>query len=351
MYGENPLANKYVIYVRKSTDESDKQLRTIDDQLKDCQLLVERYGLNVPEKPLIEKYTARIPNKRPLFTKLLKRIETEEVDGIVAWSPDRLARNMKEAGEILHLINTKKLEDIKFFTTPFMKNASGKMLLAIEFATAAHFSDRLEEAVRRGLEGNLIEGKSGGHFKHGYQRDKHGLYRPHPKYFENIQQAWHMRSQGDSYEKIVAYLNQHGYKRTLKKEKVKMARHQPMMVSKLSNIFADPFYYGILIQDGQRTDLREIYDFVPMINEEEYYHVQRINLRGRKRVRENIKHEFPLRGLILCSLCGNNCHAGASRSRTGQRYLYYRCNIKGCTNYGKSIRAKVVFAAIENRFK
>lgn len=352
MYGEIPLAKKYAIYARRSTDESDnKQPRSTKDQVIECQQLAERLGLNVLEKPIIESQTAKIPNCRPLFTKLLKRIEADEIDGIISWHPDRLARNMKEGGEIIHLIDIGKIVDLKFVTHPFSNDPSGKMMLGIAFALSKEYSDRLSVNVTRGNKRNLLEGKSGGHYKHGYRRDEQGLYRPHAKNFEFIQQAWQMRLRGQSYEKIVAWLNQHGYKRTLKKERAKMVRHQPMTASKLSNIFADSFYYGILMQGGQRIDLREIYDFVPMISEEEYFHVQRINLRGRKRIKENVRHEFPLRGLIFCGACENTCHAGASRSRTGQRYLYYRCNTKNCTNYGKGIRAKVVFAAIEDQFK
>ncbi|MBR2795848.1 hypothetical protein IKE13_02260 [Candidatus Saccharibacteria bacterium] len=46
-------------------------------------------------------------------------------------------------------------------------------------------------------------------------------------------------------------------------------------VSILGSILGDPFYYGILVQGGQKVDLREILpDFKPMITEEEFGLIQ-----------------------------------------------------------------------------
>src|SRR5690606_39314349 len=36
---------RYVIYLRKSTDDPKKQVRSIDDQLEECKALAERMGL------------------------------------------------------------------------------------------------------------------------------------------------------------------------------------------------------------------------------------------------------------------------------------------------------------------
>ncbi|MEK7524233.1 MAG: recombinase family protein [Patescibacteria group bacterium] len=351
MYGETILAKKYVIYARKSTDEPGKQLRSTEDQVAECKELAERLGLNVPEKPIIEKQTAKIPGVRPLFTKLLKRIGAGEVDGIIAWHPDRLARNMKEGGEIIHLIDTGKLVDLKFVSHPFTNDPSGKMLLGIAFALSKEYSDRLSVNVQRGNKRNLMEGKGSGHFKHGYFRDEEGFQRPDAKTFGLIKEAWHMRLKDTSYEKIVAWLNGQGYKRKIKKEKTKMARYQAMSEAKLSNVFADPMYFGQLNQGGEKINLCELYDFVPMVSEQEYFEVQRLNSRGRERVRENMKHVYPLRGHIFCSACETLCNPGASRSRNNERYLYYRCNNKQCRLYGKGIRAKIVFAGIEKAFR
>lgn len=52
---------------------------------------------------------------------------------------------------------------------------------------------------------------------------------------------------------------------------------------------------------------------------------------------------YPLRGLVKCSACTRSMTPGASKSRAGKRYLYYRCTNDDCTRKKKSIRALVVF--------
>jgi DNA invertase Pin-like site-specific DNA recombinase len=91
---------KYVIYARKSTDDPQRQVRSIEDQIAECRQLAERLHLKVVGT-ITEKKSAKKPGRRPLFTKMLNDIKLGKFDGIVAWHPDRLARNMKEGGNLL----------------------------------------------------------------------------------------------------------------------------------------------------------------------------------------------------------------------------------------------------------
>lgn len=82
----------YVLYARKSTDNSKNQVRSIDDQIAKCKQLAERLGIHIANI-IIEKKSAKVPGKRPLFRAMLKDIRKGKYDGILAWHPDRLARN------------------------------------------------------------------------------------------------------------------------------------------------------------------------------------------------------------------------------------------------------------------
>ena len=83
--------NKFFLYARKSTDVEDKQVRSIEDQIAELRAFAKQNNLNIFEE-FIEKQSAKIPG-RPIFNEMLKRIEAGEADGILAWHPDRLARN------------------------------------------------------------------------------------------------------------------------------------------------------------------------------------------------------------------------------------------------------------------
>jgi DNA invertase Pin-like site-specific DNA recombinase len=63
----------------------------------------------------IEKQSAKIPG-RPIFGKMLARIEKGEANGILAWHPDRLARNSVDGGQLIFLLDSGGLAGLKFPT-------------------------------------------------------------------------------------------------------------------------------------------------------------------------------------------------------------------------------------------
>ncbi len=81
---------KYVLYARKSTDDPQRQVRSIGDQIFECKQLAARLGINVV-KVLEETKSAKKPNKRPIFRQMLNDLKKGIYDGILAWNPDRLA--------------------------------------------------------------------------------------------------------------------------------------------------------------------------------------------------------------------------------------------------------------------
>lgn len=99
---------KYVLYARKSSDHPQRQVRSIPDQIFECKQLAARLGIKVV-KVLEETKSAKKPNKRPIFRQMLNDLKKGIYDGILAWNPDRLARNMKEGGEIIDMIDEEKV--------------------------------------------------------------------------------------------------------------------------------------------------------------------------------------------------------------------------------------------------
>ncbi|EKD79718.1 MAG: resolvase protein, partial [uncultured bacterium] len=329
---------RYALYIRKSTDDPQRQHTSIPDQLAECGALIDHLGLHIVGDPIIESRSAKTPNNRPKFSKLLKDIEKGIYDGIIAWNPDRLARNMMEGGEIINMIDTESLKDLKFVTHHFSRDANGKMLLGMAFVLSKQYSDKLSQDVTRGVRGRLREGKGSG-FKHGYRRGAQDLQVPDGRKFELICEAWQMRVRGESLESISKYLNDEGYSREYKKNK-QIVR---MTTQTLSLLFQDSFYYGMLIQTNQKIYLPDLYDFEPAVTEEEFITVQEMSRAKPKAYKSTRKTFYPLKMLITCKYCGNHMYAGASKSSNGDRFLYYRCDTKQCPRIKKSIRAKVIF--------
>jgi len=333
---------KYVIYARKSSEESDRQLRSLDDQIKECRQLATRLGLKVVGAPIRESKSAKKPHKRAEFNALLKKLQSGKIHGIIAWAPDRLARNMLEAGMIIDMIDEGIIKDLRFATYPFSKDANGLMLLGMSFVLSKQYSDKLSQDVTRGLHASLMEGKASGITKHGYGIDKDGYFVPN-EMFDLLRTAWDKRRLGEGLIGIAKWLNENDY---VKKYKVS-GREVRMTKQKLSNIFNDHFYYGNLKVKQLSIDLREIPEanFVPMVTEKEFISAQNVLRDGRKTyLRQKNKFGFlPLHSFVRCVECRNACTVYPSKSKGGQRYLYYTCRTANCSRFNQGTRGKIVF--------
>lgn len=329
---------KYALYARKSQADESRQVRSIPDQVDECRDLAKRLHLQIVEPPITEEQSAKKPHKRPLFRQMINDIKNGKYDAILSWNPDRLARNMLEGGEIIDLVDQEIIKDLKFVTHHFTQDANGKMLLGMAFVLSKQYSDKLSQDVKRGVDRNFMEGKTPTP-KHGYTRDENGLYRPDGKKFDLIKEIWHMRAEGTSFEQIVKFLEQNGYSR-----QTKTGRTIKMTMQMLTDLFKDPFYYGILINKttGEKVDLRTIYNFQPAISEDIYTKIQELSYRKIFPYKGKKTTFYPLKMMVICSFCGSNMYVGASTGHGG-RYLNARCGNKLCKRHNKSIRMKIVF--------
>jgi len=335
----------YAIYARKSTEDANKQVRSIEDQITECKILAANLGLNVV-RIIRETKSAKTPNKRPEFTKMIKDVKGGQLDGVIAWHPDRLARNMVEAGKIIYYLDTNILKDLRFQSHQFSNDANGKMLLGLLFVIAKHYSDDLKAKVERGIKHNLEEGKSSGSPKYGYIRDKDGIYRPDGDNFKIVQQAWFLRAEGKTLEEVAGFLNQQG----LTRYKKVADKRAPLKAQKsmLGRMFADTFYFGVLNQTNQSIDLRELgISFEPMIDKETFAKVQELSY-ARKRGQNKRAAFYPLRDLVFCGICNDPrpMSVGKSKGSDGLYRLYYRCKGEECTRKPKSTRANIILGAV-----
>ena len=343
---------RYVLYVRKSTDDPERQVRSIDDQIAECLEYAKRVGIKVVGKPIIEKQSAKKPNLRPLFRQMLKDIREGKYDGILSWHPDRLARNMREGGEVIDMIDEGQIKDLKFVAHHFSNDPSGKMLLGMAFVLSKEYSDRLSVVVKRGVGRNLEEGKSAA-YKHGYYRDKEGYYRPDGKNFQLIKEAWQMRKARKSIEEIADYMNSQGYMRVIKR-KDKKIRRVDMDKRILSKIFRDSLFMGVLLQKGKEVDLRTKYDFVPAVSEDEYFLVQDQSLRHTTFLKRQARAFYPFKGILRCAFCGSSMRVAPSLSGTKNRehrLLYCRCDNELCTREKRSCRVRFITEFIDTVLK
>ncbi len=89
---------------------------------------------------------------------MMKRIEKFEAESILAWHPDRLARNSVDGGQIIYLLDTGKLASIKFPTFWCDNTRTGKFMLNMAFGQSKYYVDSLSENTKRGLRQKVTNG-------------------------------------------------------------------------------------------------------------------------------------------------------------------------------------------------
>jgi len=348
----------YAVYVRKSTDDKEKQVRSLADQIIECEEYAERIGIKIVLPVIQESESAKQPDTRPKFREMIEGLQSGKYDGILAWHPDRLARNMKDAGEIIDLVDKSIIKDLKFVSFNFENTPSGKMLLGITFVLSKEYSDKLSENVNRGNRRSLEEGKYINKAKHGYYKDSNQYLRPDGNNFILIKNSFIMRTEGKTLDEIAKYLNDNGYSRSNIKES---KRYYKMDKQKVLKFITDPVYTGVLIYGKEVVNLMESYDFEPAVSVEIFKKINKLDT-DTKYLRlarsyhkdENVKANL-MRQMVICGSCGEYLDTGltSKKKKSGEKYYYYyfRCENDGCKMNNKSVRAKVILDFIFNYLK
>lgn len=284
---------------------------SIETQLAELRAFAKREGLDVIEE-FIEKQSAKIPG-RPIFNDMLDRAKKGEANGILAWHPDRLARNSVDGGRIIYLLDCGHLAMLKFPTFWFEPTSQGKFMLNIAFGQSKYYVDSLAENTKRGLRQKVRRGEYPGLAPVGYINDSRTkTIVVDKKKAPIIRRAFELYAKNESrLEDVADFLAQSG---------IKSRNGKRLHRDRITFILSNPFYIGLFRYSGEIHEGKH----QPVVSKKIFEKAQEV-LKERGKPRKKPQNEpKAFCGLLSCAECGMGVTAEKQKG-----HIYYRCTKKG----------------------
>ena len=305
---------KYFLYTRKSTEDDDKQIMSIEAQLFELREFARKENLEILEE-FQESKSAKTPG-RAVFGEMMSKIEELGNVGILSWHPDRLARNSIDGGRIIYAVDQKNIVSLRFPTFWFEPTPQGLFMLQVAFGQSKYYSDNLVQNVKRGIRQKLRRGEWLSKAPFGYVNNPRTRnIEPHPTNARIVKRAFEEYATGKhglvSLSQFLADLG------------ITTSNDTPLAKCSVKHLLSNRAYLGFVKHGDEWFDGT----FEPIISPKLFEAVQKILASKAKPQRKRGSHDFPFRSLFRCSECGGMFTAQFAKGNGGI-YRYYRCTKK-----------------------
>lgn len=249
---------------------------------------------------------------------MIERVNKGEVDGIITWKLDRLARNPVDSWQIQYLLQTTKIKVIITPEREYLQEHAG-LLMSVESWMATQFIIDLSKAVHRWLD-YKIKNWEFTWFAPEWYINKNNKIEMDPERFDMVKKMWKMMITWNYSATTIADIanTDWGYR---------TKQWKKLSSSSIYRIFNSIFY---------TWDMEIKWAIYPakhkkMISREDYNIVQSI-LWSKKKAKL-VKHDYPYTWVIVCWECWSMITAGkrVKYVKTQNKYVtysYYWCTKK-----------------------
>lgn len=323
------------LYIRVSTDEQKDKGYSQRDQEERLRKFCEVNKIKI-NRVYIEDYSAKTFNRPQwqLFIKNLKK-KTSPVNQIIFTKWDRFSRNTADAYQMINILKVLGVEAYAVEQPLDLSVPENKMMLAFYLAVPEVENDRRSLNVFYGMRRAKKEGRWVASAPVGYvnKTSESGVkyIAPHPQFGSIMKEAFEELAKGN--------LAINEIWRKAKYKGLKCGKNQ-FWVS-----MRNPVYCGRLFVPKHLDEEAMIVQgqHQPIISLETYNDAQDV-VDGRKKhnkLKIMSPELLPLRGFLLCPICGRNLTGSPSKGKY-KSYFYYHC-ISPCRFRVNAIMANQVF--------
>lgn len=307
------------IYCRLSSDRTGAGL-VVERQERDCRDLARSLGWDVARVFTDNDISAYSGRRRPGYEAMLAAIDAGEVDGVLAWHPDRLHRAPRELEGYIDACERRAVPTRTVRAGLLdLTTAAGRMVARQTGAVARYESEQIRDRTRAGKTDAAARGRwAGGQRPYGYEivpmherTDPDVALRPVPAEAEVVREVARRALAGESLRSIARDLNTRGLSRP---------RGGAWTGGDLRGVLLRPLTAGLREHRGELHRG----NWEPLLGEDMWRGVcallrnpaRRTNPAGNART-------YLGSGLYRCGVCGGPLTGNATASGSGRRA--YRC--------------------------
>ncbi|MCL6442960.1 MAG: recombinase family protein [Alicyclobacillus sp.] len=330
------------IYVRVSTEHKEQKLSP-EHQLAECREYAEQHGMETSDDLVYNDagLSGTEMENRPDVQRLLLDARAGKFDAVLFTAISRFARDMADALSLKKKLETMygiRIVSIEEGYDTAIEGRNSEMLFSVHAMLAAHKSQEMSKAIRRGLRQSAKRGRHIGNITpFGYTKTEDKRLVPDPKTAPIVRLIYRLYMDGLGSKAIAEELNRRG---------IPTYRGKLWAASTITNVLRNPVYKGTLVAGRWRVavdiELSRQFDIKikrqkqrnpgewiivenahePIVDEDTWNAVQqRLTLKARNK---GIKRTANiLAGLMQCAVCGS-----AMIVKGREQYTYVKCSTR-----------------------
>ena len=316
---------KYLAYTRVSTVKQSERGVSLEEQRAAIEHYARRHGLEIVD--WYEETVTAAKSGRVVFSKLTKKLNKGEADGLIIHKVDRGARNLKDWSTLADLMDAGV--DVRISSESYdLSSRGGRLSADIQAVIAADYIRNLREEINKGMRGRLKQGFCPWMAPLGYLDNGGGKPKTiDPVRGRLVKLVFELYSKGNySLYSLANEMRQRGLRKK---------NGGDLNFKAIGNILNNPFYYGVI--HVKKTGENYAGNHEPLVSKALYDRVQDL-LSGRRR-RGAVDHKYPYSRTFRCRGCEYSLIGEKQK-----KYVYYRCHTVTCDN--KCVNQTIIDAAV-----